>query len=519
MAALDDEIADSSLIKLEAGELPRNLAEAMAALMKTAVPIYQRAGGLVRPVILDAPKLGKAGRVDVSALILMDVVEPWLQVEITRAARLEKYDGRSDKWVPTNCPAWLAKSVLASAGAWPFPPLAGILEAPTLRPDGSLLNAPGYDLATGLYLHLDPGLKVKVRDRPTREQAIEAAKFLLDMLVNFPFEDTAALAVALAAILTGLVRRILPTAPGFAFDAPTPGSGKTLLADIVALIATGRRAPILNQALSDEETEKRIASFLLQGHTTLNLDNIERPLSGELLCSMLTAPTVTVRVLGESRSPAISTNLVFMTTGNNVAVRNDLSRRVLVCRLDPRTEKPDQRQFDVNLYDWIPKNRGRLISAALTILKAYEAAGRPDVELTPYGSFDEWSALVRAALVWVGYADPCQTRTRLEGADHITGELGTVLAVWHRELGSKKLTVREVVDQCGMAAHAELKVALLDVASSKRDGNSIDTKRLSHWLRKVEHRVIDGLRFGRAGAVSDRDCWQVERVGEHRRNG
>lgn len=108
------------------------------------------------------------------------------------------------------------------------------------------------------------------------------------------------------------------------------------------------------------------------------------------------------------------------------------------------------------LYDWIPKNRGRLISAALTILKAYEAAGRPDVKLTPYGSFNEWSALVRAALVWVGHTDPCQTRTRLEGADHITGELGTVLTVWHRELGSKKLTVREVVDQCGMAAHAEL---------------------------------------------------------------
>ncbi|KPC93027.1 hypothetical protein ADL27_21925, partial [Streptomyces sp. NRRL F-6602] len=35
---------------------------------------------------------------------------------------------------------------------WPLPHLRGIITSPVVRPDGSLLHAPGYDKTTGLYL-------------------------------------------------------------------------------------------------------------------------------------------------------------------------------------------------------------------------------------------------------------------------------------------------------------------------------------------------------------------------------
>ena len=40
-------------------------------------------------------------------------------------------------------------------------------------------------------------------------------------------------------------------------------------------------------------------------------------------------------------------------------------------------------------------------------IAAYIQAGRPDVQVKPFGSFEEWSGLVRSALVWCGLPDPC----------------------------------------------------------------------------------------------------------------
>ena len=144
----------------------------------------------------------------------------------------------------------------------------------------------------------------------------------------------------------------------------------------------------------------------------LNIDNMERALGGELLCSLLTEPEVTIRILGESRVPALPTNFLFMTTGNNAEVKGDMRRRMLLCGLDPKSESPEKRSFEVDLYNYIPLHRGELITAALTILSAYHCAGQPNQGLEPYGSFSQWSDWVRSALVWLDCADPCLTRAR-----------------------------------------------------------------------------------------------------------
>ncbi|MCX7112246.1 MAG: hypothetical protein NTX45_19390 [Proteobacteria bacterium] len=423
-----------TIIKLIDGELPRIVGECQDTLISAVCPIFQRVNSLVRPLVIEKDRQSMGLKLEAGTLLLEPVTEGWLVHELTKATTFEKFDKREGEWLRKDCPPRVAKTLLDISGQWRFPYLAGTIEAPTLRPDGSLLNKHGYDPDTGLYLHMPQSLKVKVRDKPTRDHAWAALLILLDLLRDFPFIETEGrhvgpdCAVALAAILTGLIRRLLRTAPGFLFTAPTAGSGKTLLANVVSLICTGRPAPTMSQGANDEELEKRIGGFLLQGLGILNIDNIERALGGELLCSLLTEPEVTIRILGESRSPSLPTNFLFMATGNNADVKGDMRRRMLLCGLDPKSENPDKRTFDVNLYDYVPAHRGELIAAGLTILRAYHCAGRPNQGVEPYGSFGEWSDWVRSALVWLDCADPCLTRTRLEVNDPETAKL----AAWSR---------------------------------------------------------------------------------------
>ena len=51
----------------------------------------------------------------------------------------------------------------------------------------------------------------------------------------------------------------------------------------------------------------------------------------------------------------------------------------------------------------------------MTILQGYCVAGRPSTGLTPWGSFEGWSALVRQSIVWCGLPDPGDTRQELAG--------------------------------------------------------------------------------------------------------
>jgi hypothetical protein len=122
-------------------------------------------------------------------------------------------------------------------------------------------------------------------------------------------------------------------------------------------------------------------------------------------------------------------------TGNNVSVAADTARRVMHIRMDVLDEHPEQRTGfrHPNLLAWIGENRGRLLTSALTILSAYCRAGRPSHGLTPYGSFEGWSSLVREAVVWVGLPDPCLTRVKLtESSDTTADTLSQLLAAWRQ---------------------------------------------------------------------------------------
>src|SRR5690606_17153515 len=108
-------------------------------------------------------------------------------------------------------------------------------------------------------------------------------------------------------------------------------------------------------------------------------------------------------------------------------------RRIIHIRLDVLSERPEDRTDfrHPDLVAWLRERRPALVSAALTILSAYVRAGMPRQGLTPFGSFEGWSRLVREAVVWLGLPDPCLTRVRLaEQADTTADALTQLVEAW-----------------------------------------------------------------------------------------
>ena len=83
-----------------------------------------------------------------------------------------------------------------------------------------------------------------------------------------------------------LDRRSMTAAPLHAFTAPAVGTGKSLLVDIVALLAMRRKMPVISQGArgNEEELEKRLAAALLAGDAAISLDNCEHALQSSFLC-------------------------------------------------------------------------------------------------------------------------------------------------------------------------------------------------------------------------------------------
>ena len=321
-------------------------------------------------------------------------------------------------------------------------------------------------------------------------------------------------------MLTAPVRRSLRTAPAHAFDAPVAGSGKTFLVDIANVIATGQEAGVIAQGSSEEETEKRIGACLLAGVPIIAIDNCERPLSGEVICQMLTQTQVKVRILGVSEAPTLASDAFVTVTGNNPVLAGDLTRRAVLCRLDPQCERPETRIFKNDAVGDTKAGRPELVAAALTVLRAYHVARKPwPDDKRHLGSFEEWSKLIRGALIWTGCADPVASMDKVRDADPLLSEFRDVVAQWQDIIGTDKATVADVVAiACAQDGaifggsysftHGEFREALLAGAGR---GGAINTKALGKWFTCVKGRIEDGVRFEPAGEKKHAILWRLVR--------
>jgi len=503
-----------STIKVYAGFLHETIDKAEGALMEAKLGYYQRGSMVVRPAMVPVNIFG--GKT-IDAPRLVDVKAHHMAEALTRAAKWERFDKRAEEWLRMDCPHKIAETFLAREGQWHLPVLTGIITCPTLRADGSLLDLPGYDPQTGLLFDPQECRLPSVPREPDRNTALRALGFLNELISTFPFVSDEDRAVALSGILTALVRRSLPTAPLHGFNAPTAGSGKSMLVDLASLIATARPAPVIAQGKSEEEMEKRLGAALIAGDVLIAIDNCEEPLGGELLCQTLTQTSLKVRILGKSINAEVPSNAAIFATGNNLTFEGDMTRRAIRATLDAGVERPELRAFDRDPVAMVTAKRGDYVTAGLTILRAYHIAGRPEMR-PPLGSFTDWSRWVRDALIWLGEADPCDTMEGLRGADPKLEALTTVLEQWHAVIGEVPINVRELIDRAteqrpqlyGRAEfiHPELREALLVVAG---EGGVINSRRLGKWIGGHQNRIVGGLKIVGATVSAGSARWQLQR--------
>ena len=307
------------------------------------------------------------------------------------------------------------------------------------------------------------------------------------------------------------MRGAFPVTPLHASRAPTAGSGKSFLWDIVAAICIGQPMPVMSTGANTEETEKRLGAALLAGQPLISIDNISGELGGDALCQIIERPVVEIRVLGRServRIEARGTSLY--ATGNNFVVLGDVCRRVIIANLDPALERPELRQFAFDPVELVLEDRGKYIAAILTICRAYVVAGKPNLR-PRLASFEGWSDTVRSALTWLGRADPVDSMETARAEDPERIELIEMMQAWERVFGwgfsnrsnvSNAITrgtamVREDEKSPFGPEHPDLYAALeaLAARTTGKRGQKPDARMLGTWLRQFKGRIVDGKRF------------------------
>jgi hypothetical protein len=432
------------IIEVSGGGLSEEATEGEQAIIKAGHLVYRRGMSFVRPVIeeVDATRGRRTKVAQLSPIRHANMVDLLCQ-----SAQWVRYDARKKETVRINPPNDIAQILLHRCGEWNFNPVVGVITAPTLRPDGSLLSNPGYDAATQLLL-VEPPPMPDILENPTREDALEALRLLEGLLDEFPFADDASRSVGLSCLTTPIVRGAFSVTPMHAARAPTAGSGKSFLFDVAKAIAIGQPCPVMAAGRTEDATEKRLGAALLAGQPIINIDNLNGDLGGDALCQ-IERPVVEIRILGKSERVRISARCTVFATGNNLRLVGDMTRRVLLSTLDAKQERPELRLFKRDPVAEVPADRGRYVAAVLTIVRAYITAGRPRV-VAPLNSFEGWSDMVRSPLIWLGRPDPVETMESARRDDPALQAMEAVFVALNEAMGTGAQNAKSVAQiiQC-----------------------------------------------------------------------
>ena len=311
-------------------------------------------------------------------------------------------------------PATPLRAVLRNKTFEGVRPISGVVECPYLTPD-NLLCQPGYNADTEtVYI---PTVKIDpLPVAPTKEDALAAKARIYDFIREFPFKDPDLdRSVWLSALLTAIMRPTMREAvPGCALCGNNPGIGKSMLVDLIGIVATGRTVATVSYPESKEEATKLTVGLALAGAQWVFFDNLTEGSSygNGVMDSRVTNPKLNERILGGNQyTGEIYLLPNWFLTGNGISPAADAYRRWLMCNLLTELEHPEERKVErEELLEHVCRSRGGILRDCLIILKAHALAGYPKGEWGPLGSFYAWDKLIRACVWWVTGADCNQTR-------------------------------------------------------------------------------------------------------------
>jgi len=326
-----------------------------------------------------------------------------------------------------------------------------------------------------------------IPDKPTSADIEPAIELLLEPLADFPFDGDASLANALATMITPVLRPLIDgPVPLALFDKPQQGTGASLLAEVISIIATGRAAAMMTAQKDDEGWRKVITSLLLKGQLVATIDNIEYELSAPSLAAILTATTYQDRILGRSEMVMLPNRTTWLATGNNIRLRGDLPRRCIWIRMDARMARPwlrDRTKFKhPQLPDWVAENRGLILGAILTIASSWVVSGMPECQDVPaLGGYESYCHVVGGGLAHIGIKDFLgNLETMYNEADSDTPQWEGFLEAWLEYAGENPTSVAEII---GLVNQNDNFKATLPDSLAGRDGRDY-SRRLGNALAK-----------------------------------
>jgi hypothetical protein len=500
------------VVRVVNGELPRAIDAAEQIFAKNDAEIFEFAA---HPIYLGREAPPKNQIVMYRRRIMQRYDSAHLADQWTRFVDFQKYDSRGNQWRSIDCPEKFATIYLQRKGRRRLRPLRAVISTPTLRPDGSILEHPGYDEESELFYDPCGLVYPAIPDNPSRDDALAALAKLKEPIALFPYVADTSRSVTLSAVLTGLIRPSLPTAPVHSSSATVPGSGKSMLDNIVAMIVTGRTVHAVAETANTEEFEKRLATALIKGSQIIGLDNCTIPIGGGLFCQAATEQVVSIRDFGVLKDVEVENTALILVNGNNLVFLGDIVRRVLRAALDPKCERPELLEFAFCPLTMAAERRRELVAAGLTILRAFHVAGRPKQDaLKPLGSFDDWSHWVRAALVWLAEPDPCLTMAAAGDTDPDLIRMRNLLGAWS-DIFTGAVTVKRAIQEARQhtkdnAVLADQRAALLEaIEAIAAERGDINARTLGKWLARHKGRILDKMCFEEDGTSKRATLWKV----------
>lgn len=475
-------------IKLLKGELHRAVDQIIKIMQSENIFYKDRSGTILQTVIEDQVVL---------------VEENWLSDKIARMILLKKSNRKKKCFVPDDIPDRIPKAILAKVRDTNFPILDAVTINPIINLDGIHIDKIGFDPVTNVYFSSREKWE-EIPKKPTDEEVKKAFSVLWKPFEKFPFASNLDLSVFFSAILTAVLRPILPTSPAFAIDAPLHGTGKTLLARCLGILVAGKEPDISAPFDSERDVKNKILSLLMEGRKCIIIDNLSETLDSPCLASCLTSREYSDRMLHTNKNISLATRLLWVFTGNNIKIAGDLNRRILVTRIDPKMESGDvlSRSFKIDPARYCLNHRKELVLAALTILSGFYSSRQIELSVGRTPSFEEWSDSVRQCVLWLKnigldhLEDPGKAFEKQLGSDENVKRLTHVCILWRKIFESKSLSVRKLNEKLSLTNSPdaiEMKHQLLEVANN--GSGEIDTKKLGRWLSDNRDKMVKGKKL------------------------
>ena len=429
--------------------------------------VFQRNKKLVR--VMEDTATGGSYLEDVSVeamIAIMSRVCAWL---------------KNSKEGPVSCivPKAIISPFVASARFPGVKVIEGVRSFPFVSSSGKLVYEEGYYEEDRTVLKLSKRFTIPtVPEMPTDEEVDASTEKLFDLVCDFPFKSESDRCNWLACLLLPFVREYIyePT-PMHVFEAPSYGTGKTMLASLIHWIVEGVDPAVMTASEQDDEMRKRLTSILAESKSSFAfVDNVNSLRQLSSLAAMTTNVRWSDRWLGQNRILSFRNNLVWMITANNLLIDYEQARRAISIRQDAVCENPEERsEFKYpHIRSHVFRNRPEYMQACLIIIQRWIAEGKPTGDKSK-GSFERWAKVMSGILSVCGKSGDFMANP-MEVHDPEQDELCEFIFAWFDKYGEDLVGLNELYN--------------LAEPPMEKDPDSIGETR---FIRSTQPRYLDSV--------------------------